>query len=189
MRRSQFHNSIATCFAHTRVPRTVKTRWREGADLPLSTDFPSELARRVDRQTAQLRRGREFERQVQSDWARTAEGNPQTEVTIPLLSGLTRTGRRRHGRMDVFVSEAGDMVTIVEIKATDWDRILPRHIQNNLSSHRRQVWRYIEKHLDADRVDVCAGIIYPRAPKTPGLKERVEEYLNGYGLQVVWYCD
>jgi hypothetical protein len=140
-------------------------------------------------QPAQLRRGRAFEKRVQSDWQQTAEGNPQSEVTIPLLSGLTRTGRGKRGRMDLFVNETGDFVVVVEIKATDWDRILPKNVQRNLSSHRRQVWHYIDKHLGGDRVDVCAGIIYPTAPKTPGLRERVEEYLNGYGLQVVWYDD
>lgn len=47
--------------------------------------------------------------------------------------------------------------------------------------------RYIEKYVDVDHTDVCAGIIYPSAPTAPGLKERIEEYLNEYGLQVVWY--
>ena len=31
--------------------------------------------------------------------------------------------------------------------------------------------------------------IYPTAPRTAGLKARIEEYLNDYGLQVVWYYD
>ncbi len=140
-------------------------------------------------QPEQLRRGREFERTVQTDWGQTADGNPRIEHTIPLLAGLTRTGRPRRGRMDIFVDELGNMVTVVEIKATDWDRILPRNRQRNLASHRRQVWRYIEKYLDADQLDVCAGIIYPTASRTAGLKERIEDYLNDYGLQVVWYYD
>ena len=89
--------------------------------------------------------------------------------------------------MDIFVDEASDFVSIVEIKATHWDRILPRNRQRNLASHRRQVWRYIEKYADVDHTDVCAGIIYPSAPTTPGLKERIEEYLNDYGLQAGWY--
>ena len=58
-----------------------------------------------------------------------------------------------------------------------------------MSSHRRQVWRYIEKFVDGDHTDVCAGIIYPAAPSTPGLREDVETYLNEYALQVVWYDD
>jgi len=140
-------------------------------------------------QPRQLQRGREFENRVKADWKRTAEGEPETEVTIPLLAGLTKTGRRKQGRMDIYVNDVGDFVVVVEIKATDWDRILPNNIQRNIGSHRRQVWKYIEKYTDGDRVNVCAGIIYPTTPKTPGLQKRIEEYLNSYGLQVVWYDD
>ncbi len=82
----------------------------------------------------QLRRGKLFEKAVQKDWEETAGGQPWIEHTIPLLKGVTRTGRRRHGRMDIFVDELGDMVTVVEIKATDWDRVLPRNRQKNLAS-------------------------------------------------------
>ena len=140
-------------------------------------------------QPAQLRRGRAFESRVKADWKMTAEGEPETEKTIPLLAGLTKTGRPKQGRMDVFVDDSGDFVVVVEIKATNWDRILPKNVQRNLGSHRRQVWKYIDKYLDVDQVNVCAGIIYPTFPKTLGLRERIEEYLNGYGLQVVWYDD
>lgn len=140
-------------------------------------------------QPAQLRRGRMFEKRVQADWSATAEGKTKTEKTIELVAGLTRKGRRKRGRIDIFVNDVGDFVVVVEIKATDWDRILPRNIQRNLSSHRRQVWKYIDKHLDIDQVSVCAGVIYPSAPKTSDLKERIEEYHGSYGLQVVWYDD
>jgi len=95
----------------------------------------------------------------------------------------------RRGRLDLFVDELGGFVSVVEIKSTNWDRIDQKNRQRLLASHRRQVWDYIEKYLDQDKMDVCPGIIYPRAPETAGLRERVEEYLNGYGLQVVWYDD
>lgn len=91
--------------------------------------------------------------------------------------------------MDIFVKDSGNMVTVVEIKAADWDRIEARNRQRNLAAHRRQIWRYIEKYVDGDRVDVCAGIIYPRVPTTVGLREQIEGYLNDYGLQVVWYYE
>ena len=143
----------------------------------------------MGRQPAQLRRGRAFEKRVQEDWKRTAQGDPEIENRIPLLEGLTRKGRRKHGRMDIFLNDVGDLVVVVEIKATDWDRIPPKNALRNLGSHRRQVWKYIDKYLDGNEVDVCAGIIYPSAPKTPGLRKRVEEYHGSYGLQVVWYDD
>jgi hypothetical protein len=56
-----------------------------------------------------------------------------------------------------------------------------------LGSHKRQVWRYIDRYLDVEKVDVCPGIIYKSPPSTPGLREEIEEYLNEWGLQVVWY--
>jgi len=141
----------------------------------------------MGKQPAQLRRGRIFEARVKADWERTAEGTVENEKSISLVSGRTKSGRVKRGRMDMFVDDLGDFVSVVEIKATDWDRILPNNVQRNLSSHRRQVWKYIDKHLDVDMVNVCAGIIYPSAPKTPGLQKRIEEYHGSYGLQVVWY--
>lgn len=134
-----------------------------------------------------LRRGKAFHTKVQADWVGTAEGKIRVEHTIKLLSVDSRMRHMRRGRMDLFVDEVGDFVVIVEIKATDWDRILSRNIQKNLASHRRQVWRYIDKHHEGDGLDVCAGIIYPSEPKTPGLKERIEDYQNDFGIQVVWY--
>jgi hypothetical protein len=123
----------------------------------------------------QLKRGKQFQEAVQSEWAGgNAQERRRIEHTTPLLRGVTRTGRRRHGRMDIFVDELGDMVTVVEIKATDWDQILHHNRQKNVASHRRQVWNYIEKYVDGEQTDVCAGIIYPRAPRTDGLKEHIK---------------
>ena len=131
-----------------------------------------------------MRRGKEFHRRVQAAWKVTADGKIHAEHTIPL--GFGTSGRRiRRGRLDLFVNEVGDYVTVVEIKATDWDRV--KHVVKLLGSHRRQVWKYIEKYLEVDRADVCPGIIYPTAPSTPGLVDRIETYLNEYGIQVVWY--
>jgi hypothetical protein len=49
--------------------------------------------------------------------------------------------------------------------------------------------RYVDKYLDHDHISVCAGVIYAHSPRTVGLKEKVEKYLNEHGLQVVWYDD
>ena len=75
-----------------------------------------------------LRRGKRFHKRVQDDWQQTAEGNIQREHTIDLLSGRSPNGRRRRGRLDIFVDETSDYVSVVEIKATDWDRIKPANI-------------------------------------------------------------
>ena len=137
----------------------------------------------------QLVRGKQFQKVVQIDWQKTAEGDVEVEHTIQLLPSPKRARRIRRGRMDIFIDEQEDYVAIVEIKATDWDRILPRNRVKNLRAHEGQVWGYVRKFLEGDDRSVCAGVIYPSAPRTPGLKEQVEEYLNDHGLQVVWYYD
>jgi len=58
-----------------------------------------------------------------------------------------------------------------------------------LASHRRQVWKYIEEYVDYEKINVCAGIIYPHSPKKGGLKKWIEDYLWEFGLQVVWYYE
>ncbi len=138
-----------------------------------------------------FRRGKDFHNRVQADWLRTAKGGrPRKEHVIVFGTPPSDVMKHvRRGRLDLFVDELGGFVSVVEIKSTNWDRIDQKNRQRLLASHRRQVWDYIEKYLDQDKMDVCPGIIYPRAPETAGLRERVEEYLNGYGLQVVWYDD
>jgi hypothetical protein len=135
-----------------------------------------------------LRIGKEFHRRVQDDWERTAKGGRITpEHTISLVP--ENAHHKKHGRLDIFVDEAGDFVSVVEIKSTDWDAVLPRNRGNLLGSHRRQVWRYVKRYVDAEHIGVCPGIIYRTAPSTPGLKEEIEDYLNEWSLQVVWYDD
>jgi len=95
--------------------------------------------------------------------------------------------------MDVYVTDLdddqGEFVFIVEIKATDWDRIKPKNIRRNLSSHRRQLWRYAEDPHIEQGVDVGLGIVYPRKPKRRGLVREIESYMEEYGIVVTWFDD
>jgi hypothetical protein len=138
----------------------------------------------------QLKAGKDFHRRVQADWEETAKGGRiVAEHTIRLLPAAEDAKHIRRGRLDIFVDQLGDFVTVVEIKATDWDRVIQRNRARLLGAHRRQIWRYIEKFLDDDNVSVVPGIIYPSTPSTPGLREEIEAYLGSYGLQVVWFDD
>lgn len=142
------------------------------------------------REPLQLKRGKEFHRRVQDDWSGTVQEAPVTAEHTVQLEFLPRRGTRiRRGRIDVFVDQISDFVTIIEIKGTDWDAVKPRNRRKLLGAHRRQVMKYVDQYLDGRHVSVCAGIIYPRSPVAPGLREQVEQYLNDYGLQVVWYDD
>jgi len=133
-----------------------------------------------------LKAGKEFHRKVQSEWELTAkDGKMCPEHTISLAP--QRSIHKRQGRLDIFVDDVGDFVSVIEIKSTDWDAIKPKNIKRLLGSHKRQVWRYIDRYLDVEKVDVCPGIIYKAPPSTLGLREEIEKYLNEWGLQVVWY--
>lgn len=137
-----------------------------------------------------LRKGKAFHQRVQAAWAGEIEGAAvrlEHGIKLGPISGVLR--RLRRGRLDIFIDQVDDFVTVVEIKSTDWDYVVAENRQRLLAAHRRQVLAYVDKYLDTDRVSVCAGVIYPRAPRSPGLKLRVEDYLNEHGLQVVWYDD
>ncbi|MCD4652401.1 hypothetical protein K8T06_00520 [bacterium] len=133
-----------------------------------------------------LKAGKLFHKKVQADWKLTAkDGKICPEHTISLSPKGSR--HHKHGRLDIFVDDSGDFVSVIEIKSTDWDAVKPKNRKKLLGSHRRQVWRYIDRFIDIEKVDVCPGIIYKSPPSTPGLREDVEEYHNDWGLQVVWY--
>lgn len=135
-----------------------------------------------------LKRGKRFHQIVQRDWRDTAkDGRICIERTLELTKQKKAGQRGKRGRMDIVVDELGDFVSVIEIKSTDWDRVKKQNIQRLLGSHRRQVWKYIEEYIDVLKKDVCPGIIYSRLPRSMQLRRRIEEYLNEYGLQVVWY--
>ena len=138
---------------------------------------------------AQLSRGKRFQKIVQDDFARnTKNGIAHAEARID-LSVLSNV-RQGFGRADILIAEDGDdFVTIIEIKATDWDKIKPKNIKRNLWSHQRQIFMYIDKYIDYENLNVCPALIYPYPPKTPGLRELVESYLAAYGPPVYWYSE
>jgi len=137
-----------------------------------------------------LRRGKEFHRKVQSDWYENVEdGEVNAEHTINWLPNPSQSKHIKSGRLDIFVDELSDLVSIVEIKSTDWDKIKKGNVRKLLGSHRRQIWNYISKYLKGDEIDVCPGIIYPSSPSSNELREYIEKFLNSYGIQVVWYYD
>lgn len=87
----------------------------------------------------------------------------------------------------MFVDLIDDFVTVVEIKSTDWDRVKPANRRKLVAANCRQVFKYVDTYLDGEKVNVCAGIIYPKPPSEPAVRAEVEEFLNGNALQVVWF--
>jgi len=136
----------------------------------------------------QLKLGKEFHKKVQSNWKNgIIDGHLIVEHKISFLSSNSRIKYVRTGRLDMFIDELGDFFVVIEIKSTDWEKVKIHNLRKLLSSHKRQIWKYISKYVDDDKMDVCPGIIYPKAPKDSTLRNLIESYLNEEGIQVVWY--
>lgn len=140
-------------------------------------------------QPSQLIRGKKFQVLVQKDFIEnTKDGTARKEAFISFKD--LKQVRKKYGRMDIFIDELdADFVTIVEVKATDWDKIKPSNIKKNLWRHQRQLFHYIEKYLDVDKLQVCPGIIYPKPPKSPSLRQFIETCLEEYGAPAYWYSE
>jgi hypothetical protein len=132
----------------------------------------------------QLRRGKRFHKRVQRDWeGKIHESQVRPEHSIRLLPKSYNHDRR--GRIDIFIDQMSDFVTVIEIKSTDWENI--RHPGRRLNSHRRQVMKYVDKYLELDQANVCAGIIYQKPPSDKNLRRLVEEYFSDHCIQLLWY--
>ncbi|MCP5372237.1 MAG: hypothetical protein H6907_10950 [Hyphomicrobiales bacterium] len=134
-----------------------------------------------------LKRGKAFQKVVQADFRdNSRDGKVFAERSVAAAVGA---GSRTAGRMDVFVGELDGYAVILEIKATDWDRIKPANVRRNLWRHQRQLFRYIDTFMDGTGLDVCLGVIYPEPPRTPGLRARIEAILEDYGTPAYWFPD
>ena len=129
----------------------------------------------------QLRRGKAFHKTIQQEWRATAiDGEPHSERTIRRLNG-------RYGRVDVLVEELGDMVSVIEIKCTDWDRMTEANVVRNVKRQIRQIWTYVEAELELYGCDVCPGVIFPKLPRSAERLGLIETMFNSEGIQVVWH--
>lgn len=124
-----------------------------------------------------VRRGRRFQTWEESKW-----NGPGHEA---LEAAVHTEWKGRRGRIDLRLvdREEGHSV-LVEIKASDWDRMAPHRVQPNALRHARQLWRYINAELEGG--PVLPAIIYPVEPETPGRKAEIEAILNERYIQVVW---
>jgi hypothetical protein len=124
-----------------------------------------------------VKRGRRFE-----EWERSKWNGPGHEA-VEREAGTEWKGKR--GRIDLRLvdTEEGHSV-LVEIKASDWDRMAPHRVRPNALRHARQLWRYIDAELEGG--PVLPAIVYPVEPETPGRKEEIEAILHERSIQVVW---
>jgi hypothetical protein len=131
-----------------------------------------------------MHRGRKFEEWERSYW--TGDGNEDIGFETP-----TRWKGKR-GRIDIRLADAKEgRIVVVELKASDWDKMSPHRVRSNALRHARQIWRYIEAELlqgqeNTGSQGILPAIVYSTEPKTPGRKDTVETILKERGIQVVW---
>jgi hypothetical protein len=136
---------------------------------------------RRQREPAALRRGKAFHKMVQREWLQTAkDGEPRPERYVRRLD-------RKRGRVDILVEKLGDFVSIIEIKASDWDRMSARNVVRNVRRQIRQVWSYVAAQVELFDHQVCPGIIFQKMPKDETRLQLIETMFNGEGIQVVWH--
>ena len=131
----------------------------------------------------QLVRGKKFHKKLQEDWKKAAEDQevtPEERITKP-------SGRK--GRIDVFVDASDEkdknLVAVVEIKASNWDRMTLKALRRNVARQASQIWDYIESQLEQGK-DVSPGVILKERPKDPERLELIEQLFDERGIPVVW---
>jgi hypothetical protein len=129
-------------------------------------------------QPRRLKRGKALHLRLQADWERSAGGRITRELSVTKPSG-------RRGRIDIHAEAEEPLVAVVEIKATDWNRMTTRAVRCNVARHARQVWDYIESQLAATK-QVSPGLIYPSIPRSAARRDLIEALLDQQGIAVVW---
>ena len=101
----------------------------------------------------------------------------------------------KKGRVDIFVDDKDPegTVAIVEIKASDWDKMTDKAVRRNVRRQIRQIWDYIETQIKGpdyvptgEGKSVCPGIIFPNRPKENKRLKLIETMFFDEGIQVVW---
>jgi Holliday junction resolvase-like predicted endonuclease len=127
-----------------------------------------------------LKRGRRFETWERAQWA--------AEDSEKIVTEASTQWKGKRGRIDLLLlNDEEDYAVVVELKATDWDKMAAYRVRPNALRHARQIWRYIEARLEES--SVIPALVYLSSPRTTGRKEEVEAILNEQGIQVVWRDD
>ena len=133
----------------------------------------------------QLSEGKRFHKLVQEHWRKTNQGGLFLKEKILSTDNKIHSSSKK--RMDILITDMDNMVAILEIKNTNWDRIHSNNIKRNLNRHQNQLYKYIDEYINSS-ISVCPGIIYPKRPFKE-LTQFIEEYHEKNGIVVVWFED
>jgi hypothetical protein len=125
-----------------------------------------------------IRRGRRFEAEEKAGWGHIAQKHIAFEAS-------TSSGGKG-GRIDIKIDENLGYIALVEVKATDWNKLRHHRIRPTAQRHARQVWRYAEDFVDSRGKDVCPAVVYEYEPKDSHIRAEVEQIFNDRMIQVVW---
>lgn len=115
------------------------------------------------------------------------------------IANRSSIGRKGYIDYLLWIDAEDNYAVIIEVKNTDWDRLNERGtVDRNLRRHVARVWAYLEGELRFETtggqaslrfsdIERSAAIVYPRVPLTPGLRERIEQQLDNYGIQPIWF--
>lgn len=125
-----------------------------------------------------VRLGRLFETWERSKWNRPGHEGKKAEAPT--------AWKGKGGRIDLrlMLDDGEGHSVVVEMKASNWDKMAPHRVRPNALRHARQLWRYI--HAELKGGPVSPAIIYPVEPQTPGRREEIETVLRERSIQVVW---
>ena len=127
------------------------------------------------------KRGKWFELLEKAQWQGVQAQQVLFEHGLSLIRG-------KRGRIDIFINEVDGSVSIVEVKASDWDVMAEHRIRPNALRHARQVLKYVYPLWEMG-VDVCPGLVYPRSPKSIKRRRQIEGTLAERSIQVVWAAE
>jgi hypothetical protein len=124
-----------------------------------------------------MSKGRRFEKWEKEYWPNGVEELPEFEAPA--------NWKGKRGRVDIKIDiPKNNLVVVIEVKASDWDKMKPHRVRPNALRHVNQIWRYIEAYLPTR--EVAPALVYPSTPKTPGRKEEVESILDEYSIAAIW---
>ena len=136
-----------------------------------------------------LAAGQAFHRSVQRAFLAGlvgAVGSPERQWRLV-------TGGR--GRVDLAVEVDGgaQMLVIIEIKGTDWDKIPAARLMRNLRRHLHQLQGYLDTAIEEMEPGAWTGIVgsllYPARPASEETQAIIEAVAGEQAIMVTWYED
>ena len=132
--------------------------------------------------------GQAFHQSVQSAFlCGLAGGSGFRERPWRLVAG-------RRGRVDLAVEVGGSeqMLVIIEIKATDWDKIPQARIMRNLRRHLRQLQAYLDTAVEEMETGewpggIVGALFYPAGPASAATRQTIEEVAGEQAIMATWY--